>query len=72
MSGVLERVEPIREDYLGTYYYDEGTNEIIMMFKSKINRLEASVLIECLAEFIIDVSQAQSSRGRENEKTSTE
>lgn len=60
MSGVLEKLDSFREDYLGTYYYDDDTNEVTMLFKTQNSRLEASVLIECLAGLIIDISQVQS------------
>lgn len=59
MSG-LEAVEPFREDSLATYYYSKNTNKVMLLYKSEINELEASVLIECLAGAIIDISQAQS------------
>ena len=60
MSGVLEKVESFREDYLATYYYDEATNEVEMLYKHKTGRLEASVFIECLAGAIMDISEIQS------------
>ncbi len=51
-----------REDILGQYMYDPETNEVIFL-KTQINRVEASVLIEVLADFIIDISQVQSLGG---------
>jgi len=68
MSGVLEKVESFREDHLGTYYYDEETNEVEILYKERTGRLEASVLIETLASAIIDISIAQSSAPKVNEQ----
>jgi len=48
-----------REDYLGQYRYDPEINEVVLYFKKQIDSLEASVLIEMLADFIIDISQVQ-------------
>lgn len=48
-----------REDHLAQYRYDEETNEVILYFKSNPSWLEASVLIEMLADAIIDISQIQ-------------
>ena len=56
-----------REDYLGQYRYDPETNEIILYFKKQIGSVEASVLIEMLADFIIDISQVQSLGETKNE-----
>jgi len=50
-----------REDFLGQYRYDPETNEVVLYFKKQVNSLEASVLIEMLADFIIDISIVQSS-----------
>ena len=50
-----------RQDFLGSYIYDEETNEVILIFHEQTSRLEASVLIETLSDFIIDISQIQSS-----------
>ena len=50
-----------RQDFLGSYIYDEETNEVVLIFHEQTNRLEASVLIETLSDFIIDISQVQSS-----------
>ena len=68
MSGVLEKVESFREDYLATYYYDEETNEVEILYKHKSGRLEATVLIETLAGAIIDISQIQSSASMAREE----
>jgi len=68
MSGVLEEVESFREDYLATYYYDEETNEVEILYKHKAGRLEASVLIECLAGAIMDISEIQSLHRRASER----
>ena len=54
-----------REDYLGQYRYDPETNEVVLYFKDQFASLEASVLIEMLADFIIDISQVQSSGDKE-------
>lgn len=56
---MLEKVESFREDYLATYYYDEETNEVEILYKHKTGRLEATVLIETLAGAIIDISQVR-------------
>jgi len=64
-SGVLTEDPYFREDYLAQYRYDLETNEVIMYFKEKIPRLEATVLIELLAGLIIDISIVQSSVTKE-------
>ena len=57
----MEEVKSFREDYLGTYYYDDETNEVEILYKDQSGRLEASVLIETLASAIVDISITQSS-----------
>lgn len=59
----MEPVPSFREDHLATYYYDEETNEVELLFKRQTNRLEASVLIETLAGAIIDISITQMKQG---------
>jgi len=58
-------IEPafFREDVLGQYLYDKDTNEVVLYFKKQTDSVEASVLIEMLADFIIDISLVQSSKG---------
>lgn len=58
---MIEEAKSFREDYLATYYYDKETNEVEMLYKHKVGRLEASVFIETLAGVIIDISEVQSS-----------
>jgi len=72
--GMLEPLLPLlapyaedpyfRQDFLGSYLYDKETNEVILIFHNQTTRLEASVLIEILSDFIIDISQIQSSLGK--------
>ena len=49
-----------RQDKFGSYLYDEDTNEVTLWIHKPVCRFEASVLIEMLASFIIDISQVQS------------
>jgi len=52
--------EPFYENYIGEYYYDEKTNEVLITNEDNVHRLEASVLIELLAELIKEISKIQS------------
>jgi len=57
---MIEEVPSFRKDELGTYYYEEETNEVEVLFKEPPSlTLEASVLIEMLADAIIDISRIQ-------------
>jgi len=58
----LALIEPsyFRQDEFGSYIYDKDTNEVVLIIHKNPCRFEASVLIEMLADFIIDISQIQS------------
>ena len=55
-----------RQDEFGSYIYDVNNNEVTLIIHKNPCQFEASVLIEMLADFIIDISQVQSSLGSTN------
>jgi len=57
--GPIEPSPYFRQDEFGSYLYDKDTNEVILIIHKTPCRFEASVLIEMLADFIIDISQVQ-------------
>lgn len=52
--------DEFHEDVMGHYFYDKGTNEVTLCFSHQSHLLEASVLIEALADLIKAVSKVQS------------
>lgn len=54
--------DEFHEDVMGHYFYRKETNEVTLCFRTENRLLEASVLIETLADLIKAVSKVQSLR----------